>query len=202
MASGVPIVFRSGSGNLTFNVDYLDYAQNAGYKRYYACGGEDSAADVYFLTTKQLYSSNSLVWTAAGNETKDLDFDITFNNPVYVAAADLSCSFTQMALSSCYTIITIYHVTSGGTETSLGTKTTKTRTGGSSIYRECLKIPLTAKGFAVGEKLRLNVQFVDTDAGNSKIYHDPASGLTLTETATARTVNTDFYIDVPFRVDI
>ena len=47
---GLPVVYRSGAGNLQFSTDYFDYATGAGYKSYYAAGANVSGGNIYFLT--------------------------------------------------------------------------------------------------------------------------------------------------------
>jgi hypothetical protein len=107
--------------------------------------------------------------------------------------------------TSSYIIVKVYHVTSGGVETQIGTTTSGDTVLNVNEYcRECLTVALTSKHFSIGEKLRLTVEGWASSGGAGsvmRVYHDPTSTLTLTDTAT-RTVGTDLIFDCPFKVNL
>src|SRR3990167_9435134 len=198
MAGGLPIVYRSGSGNLTFNVDYFDYAANAGIKKFYAGGSEMSGATVYFLTPNKTSSGADVLIISAQNATTTGTYDLTFNNPVQVAAADAIAEFTTFGNTATQDVrVTISHVR-GSTVTTLGVKDLAQRAMGANEYsRESMVIPLTAQAFAVGDILRLAVAVRETANQLSKVYTDPSSRRTFTENGTGATIGSDFALSMP-----
>ena|SRR3990167_7377666 len=199
----LPIIYRSSTDNLVFNTDYFDYAAGAGYKKYYLAGTFTSGSTKgYFLT------ADSTLVSASGNTiitaTADYDFDITFNNAAIVAAADATISYMcniSGAGSSIVVIWTLYHVTSGGTETSLGT-VTDVSVAPPSSEKKTVKMALTSKTVGIGEKLRLTAG-ITAGGGTSQFYFDPSGHITLTDTIfTPATVNSSAYINIPFKIDL
>src|SRR3990167_5093806 len=170
MGTAIPVAFRSGGGDNQFSFDWFDYAAGAGYKTFYCCAGKDNSAAQYFLTTQTIASDNDNTNTGnLGVGTVEVNFDITFNNPLTIAAADCFIQFTGNAIAasdSGYVIATIYHVNAAAVETSLGTvqSSTVTSVGGGSIQRKSMKAALTKKSFGIGEKLRAEIQFVVSNA--------------------------------------
>lgn len=200
---GVPIVYRKSSEKLA-SYDWFDSSAGAGYKTFYPIRATLSGSTVYWLTSKLAdaeYNTNLAV--TSGNT--ELNFDITFSNPVQVASADAYIEYTQAlgTNSSGYIIFTIFHVDSAGTETSLGSTVTDTRsTGGSAeTIRRVQKIALTKKSFAIGDKIRLSIDVYRT-AGTITIYYDPNSRETFTESGSGATIGSSIKLNVPFRIDL
>ena len=202
---GLPIEFRRSGEGAVASYDWFDFASGAGYKRYYCAGAYETTNPKYFLTTNSNidgdYDNLSI------STSSDLDFDITFNTPLTIAGADAIFNWTIYLVNAAATssvAINVYHVTSGGTETSIGTATSKTFTAsGAGYIRQCLKFGLTQKSFGVGEKLRINVIWTETDASaNIRLFFDPASRQSVTEGGTGATITTDFTCDIPFRIDL
>ena len=198
----LPVQFRQAAP-LLFNVDFFDFISGAGYKRFYLAGLEDSVGQKFLLTNDTGLSADENNARLLG--TTDTDYDITFDNPVTIAAADASISYTVFASGAggqSMTIVwTVYHVTSGGTETSLGTVTDtgSDGVGGNAWYRRSVKLALTSKRINKGEKLRVNVAATQT-AATFGYYIDP-SGLTVTG-GTGGSASPTADINVPFVLDL
>lgn len=205
MAVQIPVNFRSGSGNITFNVDYFDYASGAGYKAYYPAGSYQGGAAAYFLTADTgVYSAYGYNYSG-GNS--DVDFDLTFNNPATIADAECIINFTvniNGADADAGNITwTVYHVSTGAVETSLGTATLAVSDGNPSNWKKhCVKFALTSKAFAVGEKLRINLVTATTAAGGiDGVYYDPAGRATAVD-ADGYTISTRCSIAIPFKIGL
>ena len=212
----LPIVFRkSPPYNVTY--DWFDSLLNLGYQRFYACCATESGGSAnfkYFLTTRSSLdaSTGDFYESASQNNanytlTFELNFDVEFSVPVVVAGADAFINATTYGSSTdmdYYIVYTVYHY-DGVTETSLGTKTTQSYSVAASYARDCTEIALTEKAFKAGDILRLEVKvYTKMDPAGAetiKLYYDPASNLTVTDTD-SRTVGTDFTLDVPFKIDI
>ena len=188
---------------LIFNVDYFDFIANAGYKRFFLAGLEDSVGQKFLLTNDTGLSADDNVFRLLG--TTNTDFDLTFDNSVTVAAADATISYTVFsgaAGGQFFTIVwTVFHVTSGGTETSLGTVTDTTTegVGGNAWFRRSVKLALTTKRLNKGEKLRVTAAATVT-AGTFGYYIDP-SGLTVTG-GTGGSASPRADINMPFVLDL
>ena len=201
MATRIPEVFGTGSEGLTFNLDYFDYAAGAGYKRYYLAGAYDSVGKKYFLTTNSsLYSDLENSYSSGD---ADLDFDLTFNNPATIAAADATIDYSVWVSASNISIVwNIYHVSTGAVETLLGTVTNHTfSNGGNAWAKQCVKLTLTKKSFSIGEKLRVNA-IVNASGVVEKLQFDPSGRYTNAENATGATIGSTACVNVPFEVDL
>jgi len=211
----LPIIYRK---NAPYQVqyDWKDALTGNGYINFYgACSVTNGAVQVYFLTTtNSVDSSTTDTASTTGIFTKtnatgdlDLDFDITINIPIDLATGiayvNLSTKVEGADTAQEQTTVTIYHVTAAGVETSLGSAIhTNNDPSTTQYYRNCFKIATTAKHFAVGEKMRVNVIVEDAHAGNADVwlYHDPSSSLSLVDDQD-RTIGTDLIASIPFRVD-
>ena len=201
MVEGVPSVFRNAGGDRTASYDWFDFATGAAYKEFDACGAANSAGSIYFLSN-QTFDADST--NLQFGDSADLDFDINFSTPVVIASADAFINFTSYNNTGAKTntiVFTLYHVTTTGVETSLGTVTCTATSANPFYLRKCTKFAVTSKAVAIGEKLRLNVVHSD-DGGTSYIYIDPKSRVTQTETGSGATIGTDLKINIPFKVDI
>lgn len=210
----LPVVFRKSTG-YTASFDWMDATTGHGYRRYYGAGRVTVAQALDTFLTSRIVGSSSRDTTSVkgfvlnnggGGAEIDVDFDITFQVPATVAAADAFVALTIQisgTSESSKGTVTIYHVTSGGVETSLGTISNSTITSaaaGTSYYRLLFKVTTTEKHFSAGEKLRVN--FTSTETSESLDLHfDPDSLLTFTD-LDSRTIGTDFIADVPFVVDL
>ena len=182
--------------------DWLDLTSGAGYKKYYLVSSYLAGGTVnYFLSSKVVDGPTGIWFKTAGNG--DLDFDITMKTPSIIGGSDavINIPYHHMAGNATTLTVTIYHVTTGAVETSLGTLTTGRTAGGGGAedYMECMKIPLTAKKFAIGEKLRVNV--VWTSTGTVTISFDPA-GLDTATDKDGRTIALSASVQIPFKIDI
>jgi hypothetical protein len=212
MAAILPKVFNTGASKASSSYDWYDFASGAAYKKFYLAAGKTSAGGSYFLTDSTDIGSASDT-DAAGSTyelrldaatTADRDFDLTFNTPHVIAgtayiSGRLTC-FGDIARTANIKV-TIYHVTSGGTETSLGSVTGPTRTGTPVNTKECFAIPLTQKSFAKGEKLRVTLELT-TNGNYATVYHDPSGRSTATDSMNGGTLNSQFIVMVPFRVSL
>lgn len=200
----LPVIYRK-SAPLVFNVDYFDYAAGAGYKKYYLAGADDSTSDKYFLTTDSGLISDNNVFQISGNGA-DKDFDLTFNNPMTIAAAEATLSYTVTLSGSngdTFSIAwTVYHVSTGAVETSLGTVTDAGSNDGdpTNYQRRTVKLTLTKKSFGVGDKLRINA-IITTNNATTFMKFDPSGHLTYTDVA-GGTINSQAVVNLPFEIDI
>jgi hypothetical protein len=214
MAYKLPIVFRK-SPPFTASFDWVDATTGLGYRRYYAAGAQDSAGVKHFLTTEVVDSSSSVnpassggAWTENnhGGSELDIDFDIEFLKPAIVGGGIAYFNITyQLAIQDQNggITVTVYHVDSEDTETSIGTTESATHSAilAALVWiRDLVKVDLTETNFKAGDKLRVNVITHDTE-DHIQIWHDPGSGLTATD-INGRTVGTDFTCDIPFKVDL
>jgi hypothetical protein len=211
--AGVPTYFQSVSPVIG-SYDWLDLTSGVGYRKYYAAASNTTGATTYFLATR-IVDGPTLKWfsTITGGINAavsiDIDFDVEMKIPAVVSGfAYTNFTYNHSAGGNAATrsIVNIYHVTSGGTETLLGTTTGVDRPAGApKYYRECIKVSLTDKHFATGEKLRLNIQIIgDATAGDStglELYYDPASLKTYTDYDT-RTIGSSITFDCPFKVNL
>lgn len=194
--------FTQGAGPIA-SYDWVDLQGGVGYTTYYAGASTASGAAVeYFLTTKQL-EGRPIYTVLTGTQTQDKDFDIEFQTPV-VVKGDALINFTQFGgtASSIVTTINVYHVDTASAETLLGTAIATVRAGDvTTPFRETLKIALTQKHVARGEKLRVNMSAYHAGGNVGRVWHDPASALTATDDL-GRTVGTDFICQIPFRLNL
>ena len=211
---GVPELYRRG-GNVVASYDWLDLTSGVGYRKYYACASAINAATVFFLTPRIL---DSMPWIATAEIALtdftlyiDKDFDITFNVPATIKGnayinALFSMNGTIAGTTTAYVVVNIYHVRST-TETSIGTNTKqleRTISGDETKYwKECVEVVCSEKIFAVGDKLRINIQIYGKEASGNQttlnLYFDPAGGASYTD-VDGRTVTSDLVCDVPFKI--
>jgi hypothetical protein len=190
--------------DFTVNVDYFDYAAGAGYKKYYLAGALDSVGAKYFLTVDSNLISDSANICIAG--AADLDFDLTFNNPATVAGVEATINyttFTNHAAANFRAVWTIYHVSAAAVETSIGTITDSTSNGLYSYHKRCVKLTLTKKHFAIGEKLRVNV-ITTFNHGDTHLWHDPSGHISsfVDVAGYSSTISSSASINIPFIIDM
>lgn len=189
---------------LVFNIDYFDWVRGAGYKKYYLAGLCTTTGNKeYILTSDGNLVADSANMSIGGNGFEE-DFDITFNSPVTVAAADAMINYTSYMSSGAgdhfnLTII-IYHVR-GATETQIGTVTSDSDDGSTPIYRsKAAKMALTKKHFAAGDKMRVTIQISSSQVSTTQLaYIDPAGSISHTG-QWGSTVNSSFSINLPFEI--
>lgn len=169
----------SKTSPIQFQVDYIDSLAGVGYVRFYPAGvgiGENTWTGI--LTTDSTFPSDE----DSGGEyykiiaSKELNFDYDVEKPFTIANKE--CYFIWSGSrgdNNVGVVWTVYHVSSKGTETSIGTVTGDT-IAAASIVRKCSMVKLTKKVFKKGEKLRINA--VMTVSSNSFIKIDPAGSTT------------------------
>lgn len=184
---------------VVITADFVSNATGTNFLILYAAGGVDSTTKKYFLTSDSAFTSDNdnFNTTATGNFT----FDLEIIKPFTVAAGTTFISFLQFSnADTTTTVVTIHHVTSGGTESSLGAATAlNSNTGGSNWERKGLTIPTTRRKFNKGEKLRISVD--PTMVGIGEVYWDPSGRFTVGETNGGATVNSTFKISIPIEGD-
>lgn len=202
----LPLVFRK-SPEVGYQVDYFDYTTGAGYKKFYLAGGANAAGNQYFLTSDAAINSHydNLILTKTIND--DVDFDLTFNTHTTIATAEAQACFTVYNPDNGKTLIVtinIYHVDKNGTETLIGTTTdaTLTATPSESMKRRSFKISLTRKALNIGEKLRINIVLTGDADSTALVYIDPSGRSTGTEQTTNATINSSFWLNIPFEIDL
>jgi hypothetical protein len=210
----IPSIFTQKGGEAVASYDWFDLASGTGYRKYYLTCATTSTATTYFLNSELMDSSPYLdSYTMPANSAMalriDRDFDLEFKNPVIIQG-NLLTNFLIKTYASptdsteVYAIINIYHVDLAATETLLGTATSTTSAAtndATSYQRVTFNIPLARKKIAIGEKLRVNVLIYGSHSGNDltdtvSVYFDP------TEISAISGQNSDFIVQVPFRIDI
>ena len=201
-----------GTPGAVASYDWQSLTTGLGYRTYYGASSTDSVGVKYFLTDRAVASSSGSTTSDTNVYTEfnagadaDIDFDITFGVPAIIGDGDCYVSIPMNdpdGASDVTWVINIYHY-DGSTETSIGTATSNTINwgGGVQARKELIKVSLSRKKFAIGDILRLNVIMTNTDVSDVDIYHDPSSGVTLTDVM-GRTIGTDLTFDVPFEVRI
>jgi hypothetical protein len=189
----------------TFNVDYFDYAAGAGYKKYYPAIGKDSTGYVYFLTDNSSLASATDKCFLQG--ASDIDFDLTFNTPMTIAAADAHVSYFVVKNGadgdSTTTTINVYHVSTAAVETLIGTIAAADTDGNPVTYvKKTMKIALTKKHFSIGEKLRINVVIALLNGSAAWKWHFDPAGLYSQTDVEGRTINNSASINLPFKIDM
>lgn len=194
----IPIVYRRGR-DFVASYDWIDFARRVGYVRFNAAQSSLTAGTSSFITTQDDITS----FPASTIMNCDVDFDVTFNAPVIVAASDAIANIAASIFSDGHTInctVNVYHVDGGG-ETSIGqgvlAQEAAQGAAGVTTYRyRCVKIPMTRKKFKIGDKLRFNVIMTTAGGGgNGYLMHDPANigGVTYGKLTS---------IDIPFKVEM
>ena len=170
----VPVEFRK-SPEVQKTIDFIDTITGIAYKTFYLAGSTSSAGDAYFLTTDNTISSDWENFSVTGN-AQDIDFDIDIGNGLTVAAVAAIIISAQRSENAVNQTVTwkIRHVTSGDSETDIGTTIGDTITGGvgDEHFKKTTKVTLTEKRFNKGEKLRLN--FVTASGAGGIISFDPS----------------------------
>ena len=166
--------YRKSPDVLT-TIDFLDTITGVAYKIFYLAGSTSSAGDAYFLTTDKTISSDFENFSVTGN-AQDVDFDIDIGNGFTVAAEEAIIISAQRSENAVNQTVTwkIRHVTSGDSETDIGTTIGDTITGGvgDEHFKKTTKVTLTEKRFNKGEKLRL--KFVTASGAGGIISFDPS----------------------------
>ena len=186
--------------------DWKDLRGETGFIRFYGAAATKKTGTTYFLTRNVVDAQPILTEDYNAGAGRSIDFDIKLESPSIISG-EATFNITRQVASAGASVtqtldITVYHVSAGAVETSLGTVEAVDRVDTvAGIYRECLTINLTEKNFAAGDTLRITVDISKTLANAGYIFHDPASSLTKTEVDT-RTVGTDFTCDIPFKIDL
>lgn len=195
----IPEVYRTGP-NFTAAIDFFDWAQNAGYKKYYLAGSLDDTSSKYIITTDgTLVSPTSNYYVA---NTADVNFDLTFNNQITTANALATINYTiGTAGASTYEIVwTVYHVR-GAVATSLGTVTRTTTGAGNEWWKEAVQFTLTEQSFKKGDILRVNMDATSSVGGTfPRLMVDPSGHFTNTEINTGATIGSACTINIPFKI--
>ena len=205
----VPEVFRF-QGQRPQIVNWEDIIDGCGYKRFYAAGSVASGAEVHFLTSRILDSSSYRAGTGWGFKqtvnSSTTDYEIITQVPFILASGSAIINFSESSNRDGEYIqnhLLLYHVTTGGTATLLGSFNCPTRLGETTSphinYRECAKIAVPRKKFSIGEIIRLTVS--GAAMGLGYYYIDPHSTTTFTDPE-GRTIGSDFIVDLPIKIDI
>ncbi len=203
---GVPVIYRKSGEGAIATYDFFDLGTGRGIKTLDA--GDASGA--YILTAQQFYGWDG--FTRKTNTLIDLDFDMTFNNPILVKGSAIvqftGSTFRVSGGSTGVTsIFTTYlrKVPVGLTEVDLASAAyvlSATLNDG-EVNRKLiafnLDIPKTH--FAIGDTLRLTVQAsAPGTAKRATIYHDPKNR-TFSEAAT-NTISSRCELHLPVVIDI
>lgn len=193
MADILPTNFPIPTESSISSYSYLDLLRNTGTLVLYGANVKDdgSSTIVYFLTSNSnygsylAYSSKESAGTTNGLFSADQSFDYEVQTPINIKGtgyAMIPMFITNGNGNNYLTMtLTLYHVTSGGTETSLATGTTGNSyapSGSLSEQYQCVSMILLDlnKVFKKGEKIRFKISSVagsGTGSPNYYIGHDP-----------------------------
>lgn len=174
MAKTLPINFDIPAEGAIASYDWFDFATGAGYKKFYCVGGYNSTEKQYILTTEDMRSDAENQSSGdLGAGTTNYSFDVTWGRPITIAGADAFMYFTQYTTvaSTSYMTCTVYHVTVGGTETSIGSGISDTGGAVAPGHKKLFKFTLTKKSFGIGEKLRVKLSFTSNGSSNGFYYN-------------------------------
>ena len=212
MADLLPQNFPTPTESAIVTYDFADVLSRTGYITFYVVGGDNSSS--LFLSPIVIESDSEKYSTErASTGTTELDIDLTFNvaqtikGRLFTALSYTAYGGNGVGTAVVEPKVRIYHVTSGGTETEIGTQQTLTSIsqGSAASYtdtREMAEFNIAEKRFAIGEKLRLNIEFIATIGTNTTatLWHDGANrditGRDFLNTA----LPTDIKVLVPFMV--
>ncbi len=209
------------------NFDFTDIAEGTGVVNLLAGGTANNSGNTYTLSRNAFFAneSNVAVNTTSGSATElaDLDFDLlSFNLPKTLTGTMLynipvtGNIITSDRAISCYVIVKVRHVTSGGSESEIVSSQTETIAKGTGAgFNEVFanKIVIPETHFKEGETLRITLGlWVWRSAGASeevavRMYFDPKNrsvasivraGVTIA--ASVDTTTTNFL--VPFKLNI
>lgn len=175
----------------TFN--FTDIATGTGYSTFYGLRGDADeyatviSTDIY---SERMHTSEAQTLDTTFTEHLNIDFDIIFNLPRNmrgIVIGNIPIGIQNIAASRTYAYyieMKVYHVTSGGTETLLGTGTSDEFfdvVAGATIDSEialCFYDQTAVQHFKKGEKLRFSIgAFYKVTSGTNSswvgIGHDP-----------------------------
>lgn len=208
--SGLPQFVTGGTGQIA-SYDYYDLSARTGYKRFYALVCNEGSKLLTSAIDGNNFKTNT---TTTGSPTATKSFDLTFQAPNIVGGTGFIALTYEVfggsgaGTTSAYTKVTVKKVDIASTVTTIGSQvTTDTVSATGSTWtsrRAQVAIDITRTHFAIGEKLRLEIEFWCTCANPSpqvNFYHDPGNrGTPYNEQYTLAAPRTDIVFDVPFRV--
>ncbi len=212
MPAQLPIFSRGTGPDSIASYDWLDVTSGTGYRTYY---GTKSKAGTWPLTTRPIDGGTG-PWfaevTGGNNVNASIKYTVELVIVMNITSIIKGTTYIQFThgpvtgagvLTHRYYDLTVYHVTPGDAEDSLGTIQSTDRLGDLTTWREMLEIDLTTKKFAIGDRLRLKLEVWSGGDANRlyKTYFDPATLSTLSD-GEGRTIGTDLTIDVPFKIDL
>ena len=202
MAKQIPNNFQTTASTLIASYDWQDIISGLGYEEFFLSFSSDSAGDNFGLITSSLYSS-VLETTRAGAGTTEQNFDTsTFNAPRTVkGTAYLQVPVRGVDASGIQIIAQIIVVDAAATETTISSEIDDTVTfsaAGGTLANQIilLKIPLTETLVKIGEKIRVELQNVTTNASVSGYAHDPGN-----RTSSLYDITTVSKLALPFKLD-
>lgn len=200
----VPEVYRPGGPDLNLQVDFFDFASGAGYKAFYPCAGKNSAGIIYFLTADSTLIADPSVYQSV-NADVNLDFDITFNNSITIAAAQTFINY-GVSINDTREVdvdFNIYHVRNA-VETLIGSTLGDTVVGpgsGTESRNKANQCLMTRTKFKKGDILRFNMITTVGGTGTAaNVAFDPSGHVTGTDNA-GGTWSTRLKVNVPFEVN-
>jgi len=180
--------------------DAIDFVTGLGLKKFYLLGTQLTGGVEYSLTTDNTIQADTGNNKFGANATVNADFDIKFEKPFTIEAAEgtVSCTVTIAGAATLTITATIYHVDAAAAETQIGVVVFPTSSGDGS-HRRTGKFTFTRADFKIGETLRVTLDTVSTSAG-TQTYIDPSGSIPLTGTISEALTST-FILTVPFKRD-
>ena len=196
----LPIEFPFPTEQSIVTFDFVDLTTGTAFKNF---NGVDvlsgAGTKVYDLITNVIFGEVGS--TSVSAAAFDIDFDLKFERSLALEGiANFNIWFAAGGNVSPAVQVNLKHVSSGGTETQIGTEVSKTLSmnNSSDLFSGKYTVPLTF--FKPGEKLRL---ILTSDSTTMTLYHDPKGrdALSLPGAGVTGVTSTVFSILLPFRIN-
>lgn len=212
----IPNYYQNSVENAIASYDYFDLASLTAYKRFYAAQYENAAASSGAILTTQTYGSYPAFYNLNnGNFGPGISYAasyaVTFNVPKTIKgdafiAVSYGSGWTSGA-NNVNPIITLWKKDGNGVHTNLGTASgaiVAVSSAGKDV-RELIKMNIANTGFKSGDTFIMETQIFTTGTAgthNVHFYFDPANRTnTINQDSNSINNSTDFYIDMPFKLD-
>ena len=207
VVGGVPVVYRSGSGNAVTNYDFLDVATGKGVLNLYGGDYRVNSVKTYTLSPTAFYAQDGTTQIGSNAMTLDWDFDMKLGRPLTVQGDTVITVPYRIqsagAGSVNYNVIVLLKKWDGETETVLisGQSIHAIDTSTNAPRNHVLNLDVPKTVFKKGETLRLTLSQATAIPKVIDWFHDPKNRSTINGTAYS-TENSQLNIQLPVVVDI
>ena len=207
MVDKIAEIYRKSPMNIV-TYDFIDIEEGVGYVTLYGYNQSTSGATVYRLGRERVYSQDIEISgaSAAGwGNIKDVDFDISFNQPKVInGAIKFNIPYHQAGggSPSSYIFANVFKY-DGSTETALGSVCSKNFQAGTTPSVINMEVDINSIKFIPSDTLRINLvlQAQSNPASTHAIYHDPQARNGWNATVGTNIGTTTFSVQVPFVLD-